>query len=784
MYRYWNKIIIPLAALSISACSADKTDIKKDGFKAQISVTEYGIPHITADNFANLGFGEGYMAAKDQICNISYAVMTANGELSKYLGAGDNGQFLMQDVATIGLDIPARSKAGFEMQPMNVQDMHRGYAAGFNKYLAENDINSWCAGAAWVKPVTGLEIYNRTQFITQTLPQMSAALYMAQPPAAEAQQKLSKLDNQSLMAAVDAIHLKGKGSNAWAIGKDLSEKGRGMLLANPHYPWFGTNRMWEKQLTIPGEIDAYGVSLIGMPGVVIGFNKDIGWSHTVSNSQRIVMYKIDLLENDPTAYMLDGEEQKMQSKDVNVQVLDDDGNLNAVTKKLWFSHHGPVVNFPGLGWSDKYAYAMRDANRDNISVSAQWLDMSRASSMDALKDVHEKWNAMPWVNTIATGREGDAVFIDNSNVGHLSEQALKLWQDQYENDAMTHMFYDDRGLTLLNGNDSIFDFVEDGSAPVNGTVPYNQRPQLSRDDYVFNANDSYWLSSPHQPLSGYSPLYGSTETARTLRTSMNIIQLENERGDDGKFSLKELQQSILSNQNNAFNVYKDGLKRICETAETPLNDACGILSNYDGYLNIDSEGAILFREWLQAYNSLTDKNNRYLVKFSVDDPYMTPRGLGDDTLALQALDKAVKILVDNNIALDSALGDVQFAYRGSVILPMHGGHRFEGVTNMIDDRPGNTIGPMAKGELLNEWSHLTDKGYLVTGGTSFIMSLEYADDGPNAEAILTYGQAGNPENEHYNDQTNLFAQKKWRKIYFKTDEVEKNAITSFTLTSR
>ena len=35
-------------------------------------------------------------------------------------------------------------------------------------------------------------------------------------------------------------------SNGWAIGSALSEGGRGMLIANPHYPWVGSSRFWEK----------------------------------------------------------------------------------------------------------------------------------------------------------------------------------------------------------------------------------------------------------------------------------------------------------------------------------------------------------------------------------------------------------------------------------------------------------------------------------------------------------------------------------------------------------
>ena len=70
----------------------------------------------------------------------------------------------------------------------------------------------------------------------------------------------------------------GQASNGWAIGAARSAIGRGMLLANPHYPWVGSNRFWEKHLIIPGQLDVYGVGLLGMPGVAIGFNRAVDFA--------------------------------------------------------------------------------------------------------------------------------------------------------------------------------------------------------------------------------------------------------------------------------------------------------------------------------------------------------------------------------------------------------------------------------------------------------------------------------------------------------------------------
>ena len=81
------------------------------------------------------------------------------------------------------------------------------------------------------------------------------------------------------------------GSNATAIGGDDTTTGRGELLGNPHFPWRGRYRFTQQQLTIPGQYDVAGASLIGSPVVNIGWNKDVAWSHTVSTAYRFTPYE-------------------------------------------------------------------------------------------------------------------------------------------------------------------------------------------------------------------------------------------------------------------------------------------------------------------------------------------------------------------------------------------------------------------------------------------------------------------------------------------------------------
>ena len=101
------------------------------------------------------------------------------------------------------------------------------------------------------------------------------------------------------------------GSNGWALGKDKSEGGRGMVVANPHFPWEGELKLWESHLTVPGQLNIYGVGLLGVPAVLIGFNENVAWTHTFSYGQRMTLYRLPLVEGKPTTYKYDGAEREI-----------------------------------------------------------------------------------------------------------------------------------------------------------------------------------------------------------------------------------------------------------------------------------------------------------------------------------------------------------------------------------------------------------------------------------------------------------------------------------------
>ena len=187
-----------------------------------------------------------------------------------------------------------------------------------------------------------------------------------------------------------------------------------MLVGNPHFPWQGALRFYEAHLTVPDELDVYGVSLLGSPAINIGFTDGVAWSATVSAGRRFTAYTLDLVPGDPTRYRYGDDERAMTSRTVGVDVLADDGTTSAVERTFWFSHYGPIIDFPGLGWTDAQTLTFRDANADNDELIPQFMAMNQARSMDDLIDAHATWQGIPWVNTIAASADGRIWYADTS----------------------------------------------------------------------------------------------------------------------------------------------------------------------------------------------------------------------------------------------------------------------------------------------------------------------------------------------------------------------------------
>lgn len=759
------------------------------GYHASITRTAYGIPHIVADDWGSLGFGQGYAFAQDRACTLIDQIVKVRGERARWFGAGADDANLLSDLAYRHLGIHADADRLWGGQPVTITDFVAGYVGGFNAELLDDGPSGWCRGQPWVQqvqPITTTDLY---AYLTDAVLYASSGVLVepiarAQPPPAP--DTAGTTDAVAAVAAVTSTTPTALGSNGWAIGSELSAHGDGMLMANPHFPWEGEKRLWESQLTLTtGELDAYGVTLSGVPGILIGFNDSVAWTHTVSAGYRMTLYQLTLVPGDPTSYVYGGEIRSMTPTDISVDVLQPDGSIAPVTRTMWSSHYGPMLQLP-LGWTGDTAFTYRDANAGSSRLLEQFLGMAQARDLDAFIEAHATADALPWVNTVATSADGRAWYADTATTPNLSPEAIAAWQADVQAGGLAKTFLDN-GAILLDGSNPMNEWVDDPAAVRPGILPFDQQPQLERRDFVFNANDSHWLANPAAPLTGYSPLTGAERVPQSARTRMNAVLLADPavRGADGLFDLDELEAAILSQRGLHAELLMDDVLSACDRTQLVLVDgvpylitpACDALRHWDRTYHAESKGAPLWREYLSLFSNhdQIDRGDLYGVGFDPDRPIETPNTLSDDLDVdlLHNLGIAAKHMLADGWPLDVALGEMQHDGRvGAGDIALGGGTAIDGTASIVDCCSGSTtLAPTGDRGTASETQTYTSVGYPVTDGNSFMMVVELGSDGPRARAVLTYGQPDDPADPNFTSQTRLYSENTFRPVLFSPDEI-------------
>jgi acyl-homoserine-lactone acylase len=752
---------VMLAPLSAGAAS------RQNRYHAIVQRTSFGIPHIKANDFGGLGYGYGYAFAQDNVCVLADRIVTVNAQRSFYFGETGN---LTSDFFYKYIEDETKLRTLFDNSPPEIQAMVKGYAAGYNRYLRETgagNLPASCRNASWVREIDELDLMRVYYALTlrASSENQLAAIVAAQPPVAPlaaAEPAAQAMD----IASFQRPETLGIGSNAIALGRQATESGSGMLLGNPHFPWQGTERFYEVHLTIPGQFDVMGASLFGVPVVNIGFNKDVAWSHTVSTAFRFTPYALKLAAGDPTAYLYDGQTRHMTGQIVTVQARQANDTIVPRSHTFYRTHFGPMLVNPalGFGWTMTTAYTMRDANADNGRFLEQFLRFNRADSVSEIKRALGEVLGLPWVNTIAADRYGNAFYADVSVVPNVSAAKIA----PCVNSPLGQYIYQLVGLPVLDGSISACEWGIDPAAPQAGIFSIDNLPYLIRQDYVTNSNDSYWLANPNQPLTGFSPIIGREGTTRSLRTRLGLRLVQDRlSGSDGlngnRFSLANLQTTTFNDRNYGGELVVGDLVGACGSSVTlpdssvvDLTQAYKVLDGWDRKVNLDSIGAHIFREFWSRASSIP---NLYAVPFDINDPVNTPNTLnvGDSTVlpkVCQALGSAVKALVANDIPLNLPWGEMQYVVRNGITIPIHGGANGEGVFNVITS------------------AGLSPDGYAeVVHGTSYIQTVTFDRKGPIAQALLTYSESTDPASPHYADQTLRYSKKQWIPLPFQQGEI-------------
>ncbi|RZL98891.1 MAG: penicillin acylase family protein [Variovorax sp.] len=775
-------------------------------YSAEIRRTEMGVPHVKAATWSGAGYGYGYAQAQDNLCTMADSFLTYRGERSRYFGGEaqavydstiarprniDSDFFHRHVLAADVVDAMAAA------QPERLRQLVDGFAAGYNRYVSEaragNGAHAACRSADWVQAISTQDIWRRMYAanLAGGYSNFVAGIANATPPVATTTPARTSggtsasktTDGATVAATFDpaatrAPHLevggtRGVGSNMYGFGSAVTGEGSSVLFGNPHWYWKGPDRFYQAQLTIPGELDVSGASFLGVPVMLIGFNDSVAWSHTVSTARRFGFFELKLVPGDPTSYQRDGRNVRMTPRAITVQVRDAAGTTTAVTRTLYASEHGPMINLallnPALAWSGTTAFAIRDINGANYRTFRNWLRWNQAKSLDEFIAIQREESAIPWVNTVAVGRDrAQAWYADIGAVPNVSPEQVAGCTTAF-GQAVAAAIPD---APFFDGSRSACDWRTDADSAQTGAIGPARMPSLLRDDYVGNMNDSHWSTNVRAPLTGFPPIFGPAGTqALTLRTRLgHQMALQRLAGTDGypgnQAGSAVVRQMVLDSRVFSAERFKtQALNLVCTTPQiavagagsVDVTAACTALRAWDDTGSATARGSHLWDEFWRAI-PLTDAQ-LYAVPFDPANPIDTPRDLrasAADALR-QVFGTAVAKSAAGGFAPDTQRGDLLYATRGGGRIPLFGGCGEIGYfTVTCSDNP------------------IERGGYTMDGlaeGNSYMQVVSFPSNTVQAHTFLTFSLSDDPASAHYGDYTRAYGARQWVRMPFTDAEI-------------
>lgn len=148
-----------------------------------------------------------------------------------------------------------------------------------------------------------------------------------------------------------------RGSNNWLVGGSLTESGHPILSNDPHLSLISPPVWWYVHLNtarMSGEemVDAEGVAFAGLPGVVLGFNRNIAWGATTTGYDVTDAYLEHITEGtggapDTVRFDADGDGDLSDATEVAIvtemETIHVASGADVVRPIQYVPHHGVII---------------------------------------------------------------------------------------------------------------------------------------------------------------------------------------------------------------------------------------------------------------------------------------------------------------------------------------------------------------------------------------------------------------------------------------------------------
>ncbi|HEX7123276.1 MAG TPA: penicillin acylase family protein, partial [Gemmatimonadaceae bacterium] len=361
-------------------------------------------------------------------------------------------------------------------------------------------------------------------------------------------------------------------SNNWAVAPRRSATGHALLAGDPHLELTLPSIWYEAHLVVPGELDVYGVTIPGAPGIVIGFTRDVAWSFTNTGADVLDYFRETVDDTAaPRRYRLDGEWRDLE---ITFEPYHGrDGEVLAVDT-IRYTHRGPLTRL-GSDWVSMRWTVLESPLDTRIFVRA-----ARATSARAFLDAMARGWGAPAQNMIVADRHGSIA------IRSTGEYPLRA---------------NGNGLDILDGSVSANDW--------RGFWPLERYPQ------AFDPPQGYLASANQQPIDPHEvPTYLGHASSFEPWRALHINALLRRDSAVTVDAMRRYQTDPGSARADLFlPFFLDAAARVIARGNAPpaLDTAAALLGEWNRQYTKDNERALLFEA---AMRQLTPRTWDELVR--------------------------------------------------------------------------------------------------------------------------------------------------------------------------
>ncbi len=558
------------------------------------------VPHIFGQTEEDVVAALGYVVARDRLFQMELQARAGAGTLTELVGA----PALEADVEARHLGMPRAAELAFAALPDSATGKRFAvaYAAGVNAWIDGLRPATWpveykllgTRPSRW-QPVNTMHLYNRMGYTLTYSPVErerqvaegligAAAVRAVFPEHAPIQEPIQPNGTgaarddfrtlpaagtpdsgavaqlprwlRSRLAAGDAELHRIFASNNWAVAPSRSRSGKALLAGDPHLELTLPSIWYEVHLVVPGQLDVYGVSIPGAPGVTIGFTRDVAWSFTNTGADVIDFYRETVDDHGrPVKHIVDDTWRDLVQRE---EVYRDKNGKALHTDTVMFTYRGPLTRF-GDEW-----VSMRWTVLEPTDLVKAFTGAAHATTAIGLLDAFARDYSGPAQNVVTADRQGNIAI---RSTGHFPIRPG-----------------DGSGLTIRDGSLSSNDWQ--------GYWRVADYPQS------INPPQGYVASANQQPIdpiqrsrslgfdTGYEP-WRALQINRLLRASDSITldDMRRFQTDPG---------SVRAERFVAYFLNAAAQAQVAGTATDSLRSADSVLARWDRRYTADNTGAILF----------------------------------------------------------------------------------------------------------------------------------------------------------------------------------------------